>query len=126
MRFSEDFQDLIAEMRKERSQTQMTLGGLIDRLKEMDQSLEMEGIGAAHSYRGYYQDLAFSRCEKRSVADVLEDAKDCMGEMFEGYKGGEYYMVRDTPVWIANYGSCGTRIMAINDDGTIVTTDEDC
>lgn len=112
---------LAAEAKAERAKTQMTLGGLIDRLEAMDQAIEMEGIGDAHSYRGYYSDLAFERCEKRKVADVLKDAKECVGETFEGYRGGDYEMGRNTPVWIANYGDCGTRIMAINDDGTIVT-----
>lgn len=116
---------LAGGFKAERAKTQMTLGGLIDRLEAMDQAIEMEGIGDAHSYRGYYSDLAFERCEKRKVADVLKDAKDCMGETFAGYKGGDFDMGRNTPVWIANYGCCGARIMAIDDDGTIVTADEE-
>jgi len=116
---------MTAGFKAERAKTQMTLGDVIDRLGQMDQTIEMEGIGYAHSYRGYYSDLAFGRCDKRKVADVLEVAKECMGKTFEGYKGGDFDMGRNTPVWIASYGSCGTRIMAINDDGTIVTADEE-
>lgn len=116
---------LAAEHKKDRAKTQMTLGGLIDRLQELDQSMQMEGIYAGHSYRGYYSDLAFERCESREVGGVLDAIKACMGETFEGYKGGDFDMGRNTPVWIANYGSCGTRIMAVNDDGSIVTADEE-
>jgi hypothetical protein len=115
-----------AQAKSQRSETQMTLGGLIDRLEQFDSQMEIDGICEPHSYRGYYSDLAFKLCGyKRKVADTLAMAKDCMGETFEGYKGGDFEMSRNTPVWIANYGSCGERIMSINDDGSIVTAKEE-
>ena len=109
-----------AEWAQQRAQTQMTLGKLIDRLSELDPQMMMSGLNEPHSYRGYYSDLAFEACDKRPVADVLADARKCMGEIFTGYKGGEYTMGRNTPVWVSEWGHCSElRIMGINDDGTI-------
>ena len=49
-----------------------------------------------------------------------------MGAEFEGYKGGEYIMGANTPLWISEYGEAsGTRIMAVNADGTIETSQEE-
>lgn len=116
---------MLAGLRHSRTQTQMTLGGLISRLEQLDQTAEMDGIRDAHSYRGYYSDLAFSVGSKRKVADVLADVRAAVESTFEGYKGGEFTMYEDAPVWIASYGCCGTRLMSINDDGSIVTAYEE-
>ena len=108
----------------ERAKTQMTLGKLIDRLIQLNQSLEMDALCRAHSYRGYYADLAFELCGKRKVSTVLTDVLACVDKQFDGYKGGEFVMDRNTPVWIAKYENCGVRLIAINDDGTIVKSDD--
>lgn len=55
------------EWRKERSETQMTLGGLIDRLSELDPEMTMKGLCSPDSYRGYYSDLAFDVSGDRKV-----------------------------------------------------------
>ena len=41
------------------------------------------------------------------MVGVLEDA---IGETFTGYKGGEFKMDGDTPVYYAPYGSTGPEI----------------
>ena len=111
---------------KNRAKTQMTLGGLIARLQQLDQSLEMEGLYGPHSFRGYYCDIAFERGDhKLKVSEVLQTVRRCKGKTFVGYKGGNFKMVKDTPVWIAAYGGCGPRLMSIKDDGTLVTAHED-
>lgn len=104
---------------RERAAIQMTLGKLIERLEAMPPETMIEGICAPHSYRGYYSDLAFERGEKVTAAKALETCRGCMGEVFEGYKGGDFQMGRNTPVWLASYGCCGPKIMAIRDDGTL-------
>jgi hypothetical protein len=110
-----------AKMRDQRAETQMTLGKLIDRLSQLDPAMEIEGLCEPHSYRGYYSDLAFERCnDKRTVAEVLAMAKDCVGETFEGYKGGNFDMNWSTPVWVADYGSCGMKIMSVDDKGLLM------
>jgi hypothetical protein len=110
-----------AQAKAQRSETQMTLGKLIDRLSQLDPAMEIVGLCEPHSYRGYYSDLAFELCnDKRTVAEVLAMAKDCMGETFEGYKGGNFNMSLSTPVWVADYGSCGMKIMSVDDKGLLM------
>lgn len=113
-----------AGWQESRADTQLTLGTLIDRLEQLDQESEIDGLVEPHSYRGYYADLAFERDGKRKVSDVLSTVRGCLGETFTGYKGGDFDMGRRTPVWIANYGDCGVRIIEIVDDGSIITEPE--
>ena len=109
---------LSAQWQAERSATQMTLGKLIDLLKMMKPKDVIQGFGEAHSYRGYYSDLAFELSgNQMSVKDALKICQAAMGEVFEGYKGGDYQMGRNTPIWIANYGRCGMKIMSLGVDG---------
>ena len=46
------------------------------------------------------------------VSDILEMAKECIGKTFTGYKGGEFLMLEDTPLWISNYGECARTVIA--------------
>jgi hypothetical protein len=109
----------------ERAGEQMTLGGLIGRLEELSDT-EVDAFSGPQSYRGYYCDLAFEKVEgKISAADLLTMCKGAMGEVYQGYKGGEYQMGRNTPVWIASYGCCGQRILGIRDDGTLELADDE-
>lgn len=109
-----------------RAATQMTLGSLIARLEDMPKEAPCQRFGGAHSYRGYYSDLAFSHDAAMATAgDALTSCKECMGQMFEGYKGGEFWMHGGTPVWIANYGESGLCLMGIGNDGTLLTAQEE-
>jgi hypothetical protein len=45
--------------------------------------------------------------------------------VFMGYKGGDFVMGALTPVWVANYGSCGQKLMAIRPDGTLETAENE-
>ena len=125
-----DMQSLIDEMseqwRQERSQSQMTISDLLGRLSELQPDLLIEGLGEPHSYRGYYSDLALARLGKSiSVAALEETVGEVLGAELIGYKGGEFLMDEGTPVWVASYGSCGNKLIAINDDGTLVLEDDD-
>lgn len=114
-----------AGQRERANSDQMILGELIARLEALPESVSV-ALGSPHSYRGYYIDLSFERTpEPRPVADVLADARSCLGKVFEGYKGGDYTMGKSTPVWCAGYGNCGQKITAINDDGSLVLRDDD-
>jgi len=113
-------------LQKERSATQMTLGDLIKFLESADSPKEIKGLGDLDSYRGYYSDLAFEPAvETKTATELLEQCKSAMGKIFQGYKGGDYVMGETTPLWLANYGSCGPRIVSIGDDGVIRTAQED-
>jgi hypothetical protein len=115
-----------AQWQRERAQSQMTLGGLIERLEEIDSKVVCAGLCYPHSYRGYYSDLAFQESDKPvDVVELLETCRACMGQVFTGYKGGDYVMGALTPVWVANYGDCGLKLIALNDDGTIETATDD-
>lgn len=120
-----EMQRLSDQWRQERSETQMTLGKLISALKELPSETVIEGFGSPHSYRGYYSDLAFEKTKEPTTAGkALVMVQECMGEIFEGYKGGEYVMSRNTPVWIANYGSCGDKIMSLQPNGALELVEE--
>jgi hypothetical protein len=115
-----------AEMQRDRMANQMTLGKMIDRLAQMPPEATIDAIEYPHSYRGYYCDLAFERREGRILAsNALIICKSAMGEVFEGYKGGDYQMGRNTPVWLADYGSCGQKIVNILDDGSFELEDDE-
>jgi len=107
---------LSAQWQKERSETQFTLGELIDYLKEIPQETRILGLGDLESYRGYYSDLAFEpTTEDRTANDLLNECQSAMGEVFTGYKGGEFVMGRNTPLWVSSYGTCGPRLMGFSE-----------
>ena len=115
-----------AQWQSERAETQMTLGGMITTLEAMPKEAEIQGISEPDSYRGYYSDLAFKATEgKIKVADALEMCRAAMGKVFTGYKGGDYMMGELTPLWLADYGCCGKKIMAIGDNGVLETEEDD-
>jgi hypothetical protein len=115
-----------ARMMRERAETQMTLGKLISALEGMPKDALIQGIDNPHSYRGYYSDLAFETDHKpMEVGEALKMCKDAMGQVFEGYKGGDFVMGALTPVWIAEYGCCGLKIMGIDSNGTFITAEDE-
>ena len=84
----------------------MTLDQLIERLREYPLDTYVpNGFAEPHSYRGYYEQLAFTPLQDTTTGEMLEHAESAMGKEFEGYKGGEFLMTGDTPVHIARWGS---------------------
>lgn len=112
---------LSAQWQRERGTTQMTLGELISALEKLQPGAEVTGLNRPHSYRGYYEDLAFEPTDgKVSAASLLDDCRGVMGKILVGYKGGNFVMGELTPVWCSTYGtSSGLRLMAMLADGTI-------
>jgi len=108
-------------MKDTRGQYHLTLGRLIEKLEKLDGELEVifddgripKGLD---SYRGYYCDLAIgyaiipdppepsTRVERMTVSLLLDLARPALGKTFTGYKGGDYLMNEDTPLWCSNYG----------------------
>lgn len=80
------------------------------------------------SWRGSYSELALnftSTGNNMKVTDFYCLLKDAVGKTFTGYKGGEFTMSRQTPVWVANYGNSGnTAVIEIvdNDYQVIIMT----
>ena len=115
-----------AQWQRERAETQMTLGALIKALEAMPSNIQVTNLKSPHSYRGYYEDLAFELCGgTRPAKDLLTECKDAMGGVFVGYKGGDFVMGALTPVWVADYGCCGVKLIAIKNDGEIETAEDD-
>lgn len=126
-----DMQKLIDAMsetgRRERSRYHLTLGGAIKALEGMPPELPVEfdrggSPESAHSYRGYYSDLAFDvTAGPVTVSDFLDQLRQALGRTFEGYKGGDFAMKDDTPLWCASYGCCGAAIMGpVTGDGKLI------
>ena len=111
---------LSAQWQRERAGSQMTLGKLIDRLSTLPADKPINELKNPHSYRGYYCDLAFETgVNKIPVAEALALCRSAMGEVLEGYKGGDFQMGRNTPVWLANYGCTGQKLLGLNEDGSL-------
>ena len=126
-----DMQQLVNNMSAEqqsmrKESDQFTLGELIERLEQLPEDMEIP-LGEPMSYRGYYCDLAFVPLSRTPsiVKDVLRTADCSVDTIFTGYKGGNFLMGLDTPVWIAHYGSCGRKITGITDDGQILSKEDD-
>lgn len=112
--------------RKERAETQMTIEDLLARLDDMEPDVMLDGLGYPHSYRGYYSDLALQPLPERvPVAQLAIEVSSVLGTELTGYKGGEYLMQKDTPVWVSHHGGCGKKLMAINDDGSLELAEEE-
>lgn len=89
----------------------MNLGELIDRLsREEPSKIIYSGICRPHSYRGWYEMLAFEECGIGTVQESLDAAKSALGNVFIGWKGGEYLMTAETDVYIAERGCCGIEM----------------
>lgn len=107
--------------RAERSASQMTLEKAIEKLTyfPLEKPLETP-LDYPESYRGYYSDIALCSGEIGTVGELIKVLCDTIGKTYTGYKGGEFYMGPDTPLWFAPYGACGPRIMDFVVHGPVV------
>lgn len=100
-------------VRDARSSYHLTLGQLIEKLKKLDPDtfVTVDGIDSEiinpHSYRGYYEDLALETEDggTTTVKSLLKILEMSLNTTFQGYKGGDYKMSADTPLWLSPYGS---------------------
>ena len=92
-----------------------TLGILIGWLEKQDPSLIVkDGFGSPHSDRGSYDELAFTPLNEARIGEMLKHARSAIGKEFSGWKGGEYLMDEDTPVYIGQFGTPGDSITPIH------------
>ncbi len=82
------------------------------------------------SYRGYYSDLAIEHEpatdfeDRATVEEFLAHLKQALDSTMTGYKGGEFTMDKDTPLWADFWGQCNNiAVMSVDVDldGTVVT-----
>ncbi|AZA49761.1 hypothetical protein EG346_16940 [Chryseobacterium carnipullorum] len=140
----EELNNKIRQMRNEsfENSSQLTLGQFISEIERIgivaEHNNEIKDVcfdfGSAipttlDSWRGAYEELAlgyelsgydnnskhFSDCK---ADKFLEQLKSAIGKEYTGWKGGEFIMNEDTPVWVSNSGnSDDTGIIGILDDG---------
>jgi hypothetical protein len=85
-------------------ETPLTLGDLIDFLDDLGEfqviNLEVQGC-----FRGYYDELALWPTGGWTMGWALARRlrAEALGQIFTGYKGGEYLMTETTPVWIGQW-----------------------
>jgi hypothetical protein len=112
----------------------MTLGELTAALENVDPTLPIildEGgsPGDFESYRGYYDHLAIEPGGGPvPVGDFLHRCREAKGATFTGYKGGEYVMGDDTPVWVSEYGHAsevGLTGVSVGDLEVLLITDQE-
>ena len=89
----------------------LTLGELILALEARDPDLVVPiGFNHPHSYRGYYEQLAFEPATNVTVREMLDAARSALGETYQGWKGGDFMMQSHTYCWLANEGDCGDEM----------------
>jgi hypothetical protein len=111
---------------------QMTLGQLIEALnnvKDKDAQVSYDFCffvpTTLDSFRGYYDQLALGYAANGehsiTVGELLRNLQLGDGRAYEGYKGGTYYMSKDTPLWVANYGEASpTAIVGVKEDYCVI------
>ena len=125
------------------SSTQLTLGELIEKLEARGVNQKENGeyeskwisfdFGSAiptslDSWRGSYSELALGYAlsgregegdyENTTVESLLKELKNSVGKTFYGWKGGDFIMDKDTPIWVANSGSSdSTGVIGVLDIG---------
>lgn len=60
------------------------------------------------SWRCDYSELAvgYEMKDGYTVKEFLRSCRNAVGLIFSGWKGGDYEMEENTPVWVDNWGKC--------------------
>ena len=126
--------DGINKMNREvRSRYHLTLGQAISMLSKLPQDTSViydfnnKSPKGPHSFRGHYSDLAFEWSgDEVTIRDFVSELNASWGKTFTGYKGGDFIMDAETPLWAAEYGECGRAIIGIlkHKNEIILTTKE--
>lgn len=76
-------------------------------LKMTDKSFVFtKGFNTPHSYRGYYNELAFQPAQDIKLEVVIKSIDRSYIETFEGYKGGEFSYNAETTCHLSWIGNC--------------------
>jgi hypothetical protein len=132
--FQKTFDAMSAMDRETRSKYHLTLSELIEKLEEANKELPVKYIDEGtplgmYSYRGYYSDLCFSDGDYTVNVGLFLDSlkKNAINKTFVGYKGGDFLMGPETPLWRSIYGeSTGIAIIdaqANHDSFLLITKD---
>lgn len=116
----------------------LTLGEITDALAELSATMrafvmmggELLSPDGVDSYRGNYHDLAIEPVNTsyaRTVADLLGCLIAADGQTYEGYKGGDYLMHRQTAVAVSQYSLCSQDYVTgveVRDGAAVVVTEK--
>lgn len=84
----------------------ISLKVLIAMLNSVDQNKVIKnGLFNFHSFRGNPAQLAVELGQPRTVREILNDAENCVGVKFNGYKDGTYLMTENSYVYFSYYGT---------------------
>lgn len=82
------------------------------------------------SWRGSYRELAleFDGTNEFTVTEFVELLKGAIGKTYQGYKGGDFLMGKQTPIWVANYGNSGSTgvVGVLNNEHTVILETARC
>jgi hypothetical protein len=121
---------------------QLTLGELLALLKDIptksgDDAVTIEfDFGTAYptgfsSWRGSYAEIAINyalsgydewksedaQFDHKDLTDFVKELEGAIGKTYTGWKGGEFTMTADTPVWVANDGNVGnTGVIGVKNE----------
>jgi len=135
-------QDFMKKQREESfsNSNQISLGQLIEEIEKCGLEKNDGEIKDVHfdfgtaiptdlaSWRGSYNELAlgYRLCgydnNNEHFADckadkLLNHLKEAVGKEYTGWKGGDFFMNKNTPIWVANQGNSGnTAIVGVLDD----------
>lgn len=112
---------------------QLTYGELLDALRacveesKPEKAVVFDFLRLApttiHSWRGSYDEIGIGCARDINgpvmlVADFVRYLEGMLGEILEGWKGGEYIVTWERPVWVSQpSSSCETAIVGVKDDG---------
>jgi len=103
----------------------ITLGALKDWLEKIPKDAliifnDGNSPGIFDSYRGYYDQIAVNRSTAVPDADIFyEQVVNAIGSTHTGWKGGEYKMTKETPIWVSKTGEAsGVGIVGMEHNGT--------
>jgi len=119
-------------LKTQRADYQLTLNDAIIKLTGLNTDLPVifdfdnnYGPSSPDSYRGYYSDLAFEPVSQTvPVSQFMAMCQEALGKTFTGYKGGDFLMDKNTPLWCASYGNTGPAIidLSISAENVILIT----
>lgn len=102
----------------------ITVGEFIDFLEKVDPEHSVKyDFGymvptTIDSWRGIYAELALGYAHSKTVDDIpkvaqlLTSLKECIGKVYQGYKGGHFQMGRTTPLWVDNWGEYSQTVIS--------------
>lgn len=127
-----DIKDFIEIQKKQRAKESNNKGAMsaeeiISKLEEFKDSNKLVFIEmnseiftsdfAADSWRGSYNLPSIEYCSEDSgcsIDSAIKNLQEINGMKVEGYKGGDYVLNKEDPLFIANYG-CSNNCTAIVD-----------